>query len=85
MYADDADLILNNLEEEESTLTAHTALQQSIDSWSRLLVATGGLLKPEKDLHYIIGFKRDNKGEWEYSQTHTNRGILIIVFLPDDS
>jgi hypothetical protein len=55
LYVDDTDLIHLNLAEEESVeQEAHAALQAAVDSWSSLLIATGGALKPEKCFYYII-------------------------------
>ena len=54
LYVDDTDLIHLNLEEEESVEEAHEALQRSINSWSDLLIASGGALKPEKCFYYTF-------------------------------
>jgi hypothetical protein len=58
LYVDDTDLIHLNLAEEELVEEAHAALQAAVDSWSSLLIATGGALKPEKCFYYIISFTR---------------------------
>jgi hypothetical protein len=47
LYVDDTNIIHLNLDEEETLHDAHAALQAILTSWSQLLIATGGALKPE--------------------------------------
>lgn len=80
LYVDDTVIIHLNLEEEESLEEAHAALQASLTSWSQLLIATGGALKPEKCFYYIISYTWDRKGGWKYAQNETqpqNLGLAI--------
>lgn len=82
LYVDDTDLIHLNLEEEESVTEAHAALQRSVYSWSDLLIATGGALKPEKCFYYLISFKWDRNGKVEYEDNHANTAYSLRVKLP---
>ena len=49
LFVDDTDITHLNMAREETVEEAHhQALQASIDSWSQLLLATGGSLKSDK-------------------------------------
>lgn len=82
LYVDDTDLIHLNLEEEESVEEAHEALQMSVDSWSDLLIASGGALKPEKCFFYLLSFGWDRKGKVFYEPNHDNPNYDVKVNLP---
>eukprot|EP00956_Cyclotella_meneghiniana_P029293 scaffold70426_cov59-Cyclotella_meneghiniana.AAC.4 len=82
LYVDDTDLIHLNLEEEESVTEAHRALQRSVMSWSDLLIASGGALKPEKCFFYLISFKWDRKGRVVYEDNHKCPEYSLSVKLP---
>ena len=83
LYVDDTDLIHLNLSEEECVEGAHEALQSSVYSWSDLLIASGGSLKPEKCFFYLISFKWDNKGKFSYEKNHDKDKYALKVKLPD--
>ena len=85
LYVDDTDLIHLNLSEDESVDAAHAALQRAVYSWSDLLIASGGSLKPEKCFFYLISFKWDNKGKFSYEKNHDNPNYALKVKLPDGS
>jgi hypothetical protein len=40
----------------ESIQEVHIALQQAIENWGQLLIATGGSLKPEKCFFHLLDF-----------------------------
>jgi hypothetical protein len=63
LYVDDTDIIHLNMNKDESVHQAHQALQASIRSWSQLLIATGGSLKPEKCFFCLISFGWDRDGK----------------------
>jgi hypothetical protein len=85
LYVDDTDLIHLNLAEEETVVDAHAALQAAVDSWSSLLIATGGALKPEKCFYYIISFTWDMKGNVSYASNDKDPSYTVTVKLPDGS
>ena len=85
LYVDDTDIIHLNLEEEEMLHEAHAALQASLTSWSQLLIATGGALKPEKCFYYLMSFTTDRNGKWIYEQNEHREDLGITVELPDGS
>ena len=48
LYVDDTDLLHINMDADESIVEVHAAIQRAIKNWGRLLIATGGTLKPDK-------------------------------------
>ena len=48
LYVDDTDLVHLNMDGNETVVEVHTTLQHAIDNWVKLLIATGGILKPDK-------------------------------------
>jgi hypothetical protein len=53
-YVEDTDLLHINLEKDETADDPHAAIQNSMNSWGNLLIATGGALKPEKCFYSIL-------------------------------
>ena len=62
LYVNDTDLLHINMDAEESIAEVHTAIQQAIENWGRLLIATDGTLKPEKCFYHLIDFAWTQKG-----------------------
>jgi hypothetical protein len=83
LYVDDTDLLQLCQEEDDSTTTAHTALQSSITCWGNLLIATGGALKPQKCFYYVIGYKWDSRGKWSYEDLNITAPLNITVPQPN--
>jgi hypothetical protein len=52
------------MEVEESIFDVHEAIQRATENWGRLLIATGGTLKPEKCFYHLIDFAWTQKGGW---------------------
>ena len=53
LYVDDADFLLMH-ECSRSRLDIFYELQDALTSWGRLLIETGGALKPEKFFYYMV-------------------------------
>jgi len=66
LFVDDCDLLHLDMRTEQTVQEAHASMQASITNWGKLLMATGGALKPEKCFGYIISFEWDNQGRWSY-------------------
>ncbi len=62
IYVSNTDLLHINMDTEESIAEVHTAIQRAIENWGRLLIATGGTLKPEKCFYHLIDFAWTQKG-----------------------
>jgi hypothetical protein len=60
LYVDNTDILHIDLTKDESTDEVHTAIQRSVNSWGNLLIATGGVLQPNKCFYSIILFEWNN-------------------------
>jgi hypothetical protein len=56
LFVDDTNLEHLDMIKAEMTHEAHRALQDSIINWGKLLLATGGALKPAKCFFHVISF-----------------------------
>jgi hypothetical protein len=59
------------------------ALQRAIENWVRLLIATGGILKPEKCFFHWLDFAWTQKGGWQYIAHHEDKTAAVYVPMPD--
>jgi hypothetical protein len=64
IFVDDTNVEHLNMNKLKSIKEAHGALQESITNWGRLLIATGGALKPAKCFYHIISFGWKQDGSW---------------------
>jgi hypothetical protein len=81
LYVDDIDILHINLTKDESINDVHVAIQDSVNSWGNLLIATGGVLQPNKCFYSIKSFKW-LKGDWEYAKNSVRNVLGITVPLP---
>ena len=66
LFVDDTDLyIMDECIKSEYDLWHET--QDATTSWGKLLLATGGALKPEKCFYYLVDYEWQDDGTWEYS------------------
>jgi hypothetical protein len=77
------DLLHLNTERDELVWEVHRSLQQSINNWGKLLIATGGSLKPNKCFFHLLNFAWSAKGGWQYIAHHEDRRAVITVPMPD--
>jgi hypothetical protein len=78
---DETDLLHINLMKDKWVEEVHIALQESVNSWGNLLIATGGVLQPSKCFYSIILFEWTN-GEWTYAKNNIRGEYGITVPLP---
>lgn len=83
IYVDDTDLLHIDLDERESLEETHWALQESMLSWGRLLLASGGSLKPEKCFAYLWDFEWMEDGSWAYSSEAEDEKYDLCIPLTD--
>eukprot|EP00956_Cyclotella_meneghiniana_P026049 scaffold55510_cov37-Cyclotella_meneghiniana.AAC.1 len=83
LYVDDTDITHLDLSQVQTVSEAHASLQASLDSWSPLLIATDGSLKPEKCFYHLISFSWDRKGNWKYEANEKNSELGISIPLPN--
>jgi hypothetical protein len=77
LYVDNTDLLHIDLTKNKSVNDVHMAIQDSVNSWGNLLIATGGVLQPAKCFSSIIFFECINR-EWHYAM-NANRGDFGIL------
>ncbi len=73
------------MHENENVIQAHLNLQDGIINWGKLLIATGGTLKPPKCSYYLILFKLKPNGTWLYEDNTVNKDFAVGVPLADDN
>ena len=83
LFVDDTDLVHIDMETDETAHTTHNIMQQSIDNWGRLLIASGGAFKPAKCFSYLLSYSFARDGKWRYDANHTNEALDLTVPLPD--
>ena len=83
LYVDDTDLLHIIMDAEESIAKVHAAIQDAVENWGRLLIVTGGSLKPDKCFYHLINFAWTQKGRWQYIVHHKDEGAALFVPLPD--
>jgi hypothetical protein len=57
LNVDDTNLLHLNMDGDKTIFETHAALQRAIENWGKLLIATGGTLKPEKCFFHLIDFQ----------------------------
>jgi hypothetical protein len=85
LFVDDTDLIHINMGVNEDADLALIHLQDSITNWGKLLLATGGALKPGKCFYYLISFEWRQDGSWRYAKNENNKDFWVRVPLADRS
>jgi hypothetical protein len=65
---------------DETIFETHAALQRAIENWGKLLITTGGTLKPKKCFFHLIYFQWTRQGGWRYIEYHEDE--MAAVFVP---
>jgi hypothetical protein len=81
LYVDDMDILHIDLTKNEKVDKVHQRIQESVNSWGNLLIATGGALQPAKCFYSIISFEWVNGG-WSYASNEKNAELGVSVPLP---
>ena len=79
LFVDDTDVIHFDMEKNETGLEAHAKLQESVESWGNLLMASGGALKPVKCFYYLISFEWDAQSQWRYAKNDKHNEFRLFV------
>jgi hypothetical protein len=85
LYVDDTDVIHLDMTKEEDKLETLHLLQRSVDNWGKLLIATGGSLKPSKCFYHLISFSWKTDGSWSYDVNEDEEELTLEIPLPDGS
>ena len=76
-FVDDTDLVIAASNCEDQVETLFPEIQNALDRWSGLLIATGGSLAPEKSFHYLIDFEWADK-QWNYRKSTEIEGDFTL-------
>ena len=79
LFVNDTDLMHLDTHKSETALEAMEALQDAVTNWGRLLIATGGALKPAKCFYHLISFLWKPDGTWRYNDNHKNPAFQLHV------
>ena len=82
---DDTGLFHLDMQRVESAADVHEHLQEVVINWGKLLIATGGALKPEKCSYYLISFKWKANRTWLYDQNELNPHFTLGMPMVDGS
>jgi hypothetical protein len=85
IYVDDTDLIHFRMDEDQDVMETFYHMQEAIANWGKLLLATGGALKPSKCFFHLISFKWNEAGVWSYDDNEENEEYRAKVPLADGS
>jgi hypothetical protein len=85
LFVDDTNLFHLDMRQAETALEAHTFLQELVINWGKLLLATGGALKPAKCSYYLLSFRWKADGTWAYEINEANPDLSIEVPMLDGS
>jgi hypothetical protein len=66
LFVADTDVIHLDMTQQESAVEALHGLQDSVYDWGKLLIATGGSLKPSKCFIHLVSFSWKPDGTWVY-------------------
>jgi hypothetical protein len=83
LFVDNTDLKHFNLNKRETVTESHAALHESIINRGRVLIATGGALKPAKCFYHMISFTWKADGSWSYEANENVQQLSILVPLAD--
>jgi hypothetical protein len=83
LFVDDTDLEHFDITKMEMVTEAHNALQRSIHNWGKILIATGGALKPAKCFYHLISFSWQPDSTWRYDSNENIAELRIMVPLED--
>ena len=72
------DILHIDLTKKERVDKVHAHIQDSVNSWGNLLIATGGALQPSKCFYSIISFEWIN-GMWRYATNQNREEYKITV------
>ncbi len=81
LYVDNTDLLHIDPSKDKTVDEVHRAIQESVNSWGNLLIATGGVLQPNKCFCSIISFEWKDGG-WSYANNTLHGEFGIKVPLP---
>ena len=74
-----------NMDQDQTAAEVHEDLQSRVNSWGKLLIASGGSLKPKKCFLYLISLVWNSSGKWAYESNELKENHRIGVPMTDGS
>jgi hypothetical protein len=84
LSVDDTDVIRMDITQQESAVETLHGLQESVYNWGKLLIATGGSLKPSKCFFHLVSFWKPD-GTWVYDSNEEDEEMQLKIPPPDGS
>jgi hypothetical protein len=85
IYVDNTDLVHFRMDEDQGKEESFYFLQEAITKWGKLLLASGGALKPIKCFYHLISFEWKADGSWVYENNEESEEFQAVVPLADGS
>ena len=70
LFIDDTNILHLIMGKIESIDDTFEGLQDSVNNWGKLLIATGGARKPPKFFYILLDFEWNARGKWKYKLHH---------------
>jgi hypothetical protein len=83
IYTNGTDLIYFRMDEHKDKLATLYGLQEAMVNWGKLLLASGGALKPAKCFYHLISFQFKGDGSWSYESNEEDKEFRVVVPLAD--
>jgi hypothetical protein len=84
LYINDTDLLHINPDKDKSVVGVHLAIQNSVQSWGNLLIATDSALQLAKCFYSIMSFEWI-RGGWRYNNSSISGNFGVTAPLPRGS
>jgi hypothetical protein len=85
IYVDDTDLVHFRIDKDQGKDESFYYLQEAITNWGKLLLASGGALKPIKCFFHLISFNWKKDSSWTYKNNKEDDKFQVVVPLADGS
>ena len=85
IFVDDTDILHLIMGRIESIDDTFEGLQDSVHNWGKLLIATGGALKPPKLFYTLLDFEWNARGKRKYKLHHEDPRAELYVPIPDET
>jgi len=85
IYVDDTDLVHFCMDEDQGKEESFYFLQEANTNWGKLLLASGGVLKPIKCFYHLISFEWKADISWVYENNKESDEFQAVVPLADGS
>ena len=79
IYMYDTDLVHFRMEKDQGKDESFFCLQEAITNWGKLLIASGGALKPIKCFFHLISFSWNEDERWTYENNKEEDEFQVVI------